>query len=75
MYNFFADYLNGRCQKVVIDETVSNWAPVTSGVPQGSILGPFLSVIFINDLPDILPEAKMTSLYAGDTKICNSMQS
>ena len=75
LYNWFVNYLSGRCQRVVIDGTASNWAPVTSGMPQGSILGPVLFVIFINDLPYTLPDEKMATLYADDTKVCNSIRS
>ena len=75
LHEWFADYLSGRCQRVVIDGVVSSWAPVTSGVPQGSILGPVLFALFINDLPNVLPNETMAALYADDTKIYKSIRS
>ena len=65
--NWIKAYLSNRIQRVVLGDTVSDWSPVVSGVPQGSVLWPTLFAIFINDLPDdILTSCKM---FANDTKL------
>ncbi len=56
---------------MVIDGFNSEWAPVTSGIPQGSFLGPVLFIIYINDLDDAL--SNRISKFAIDTKIGNSV--
>ena len=49
-YKWIESFLSDRSQQVIVDGAVSDKAPVVSGVPQGTVLGPLL--LFINDLPD-----------------------
>ena len=72
---WFEDYLTGRTQRVVVDGIALTWSPVTSGVPQGSILGLLLFVIFINDLPDFTVKGTETAPYADATKLHNTFTS
>ena len=47
LWHFFKAYCTDRCQKVVLDDHFSDWPPVTSGIPQSSILGPLLFYKYI----------------------------
>ena len=69
MLRFIRSYLQGRQQQVVIGGTTSTTRDVKSGVPQGSILGPLLFVLFINDMFSCISEGTDIALYADDTKI------
>ena len=60
-------FLTGRTQQVVVDGEMSDIAPVTSGVPQGSVLGPILFLTFINDKPETV--SSRCRLFADDSII------
>ena len=60
-------FLSGRQQKVVANGCSSEWKPVRSGVPQGSVLGPVLFSWFVNDIPSLLDNR--VTMYADDTKL------
>ena len=71
---WFSSYLSNRQQKVSINGESSNWLPITCGVPQGSILGPLLFLIYINDM-QLSVEHSTIYHFADDTNLLHSCKS
>ena len=68
---WISNWLSNRKQRVSLNSNLSGWSDVLSGVPQGSVLGPLLFLIFINDIDDEL-SCKIIK-FADDTKICRNI--
>ena len=69
---WFKNFLVGRQQCVVLNNIQSSWSIVTSGVPQGSVLGPLLFTIFVNDIPHIVRSD--IYLFADDIKLSRTIK-
>ena len=65
---WFQTYLSGRRQRVCVGQTVSPWLTPSFGVPQGSILGPLMFILFVNDLPKTIRRGSI-NMYADDTTL------
>ena len=74
LLNWFSHYLHGRQQRVTTLGATSSKKTVSSGVPQGSILGPILFLLYVNDLPDAVENSKV-ACFADDTKIFRCVDS
>ena len=71
IFKWIKAFLTNRQQKVIVNGAESDWANVDSGIPQGSVLGPILFIIFINDMPGetICP----IKLFADDAKLFHTV--
>ena len=67
LLSWFKSYLSGRKQRVVINGQSSVWNEILAGVPKGSVLGPLLFLVYINDIPENLQTDCF--LYADDTSL------
>jgi hypothetical protein len=67
LLKWLKSYLTGRKQRVIIEGQASDWREVNAGVPQGSVLGPLLFLIYINDITTDLQSSSF--LYADDTSL------
>ena len=72
--NWIKSFLSGRRQCVNVDGAYSSWRKVISGIPQGSVIGPILFVIFINDMPDAVKH-NFCKLFADDCKLYGKVTS
>ena len=71
--DWVSDFLSRRQQRVVMGQHTADWVDVSSGVPQGSVLGPLLFVIFINDMPAAV--SHLVRLFADDSKLIATIRS
>ncbi len=71
---WIAQFLKYRTQRVLVDGTMSDAVAVDSGVPQGTVLGPLLFLIYINDLPSVLSADTRVRLFADDCIIYRKIE-
>jgi hypothetical protein len=73
LLDWIAAFLQGRLQRVTVDGICSIWAPVSSGVPQGTVLGPLLFLVYVNDFPGVV--SSFCNLFADDAKLSRKLHS
>ena len=67
LLSFFENYLQNRHQRVVLNGAMSDWSSISAGVPQGSVLGPLLFLVYINDLTENI--SSQMRLFADDSSL------
>ena len=72
--DFFKSYLSNRVQCCNVNGSMSGFKQITCGVPQGSILGPLLFLLYMNDLPDAIENTNVT-MFADDTSLSKPFKS
>ena len=70
-----SSFLLGRTQKVTVEGVESDPTPVLSGVPQGTVLGPLLFLIYINDISENLSPGSQLRLFADDSLLYRNIKS
>ena len=73
VHGWLEDFLTGRQQLVTVGASCSKWGEVVSGVPQGSVLGPILFLLYVNDMPSGIGSS--IKVFADDTKIYRAVPS
>ena len=74
LLSWIESFLTNRMQSVKVNGVRSFWSSVLSGVPQGSVLGPLLFILYVNDLPSCLKTCSC-KIFADDTKIASKVNS
>ena len=75
LHRWLTSYLTDRNPQVVVGGATSQPFPIAAGVPKGSILGPTLFLLYVNDAADVLPDGVSPATYADDTTLYSTMSS
>ena len=75
LHRWLTDFLSNRTLQVVVGGATSQPFPVAAGVPQGSILGPTLFLVYVNDAADVLPDSMYPATYADDKTLYSTLSS